>query len=141
MPLAIAAGLEIPDSELTLSFVRSSGPGGQNVNKVATAAQLRFDLAGSLVLAPEVKARLRALAGRRLTGAGAVLLIARNHRTQEANRREAEQRLAELIRRALVAPRARKATRPTHGARERRLAHKTRVQRTKRLRSRPAWED
>jgi len=141
VPLAIAAGLEIPDSELTLSFVRSSGPGGQNVNKVATAAQLRFDLAGSLVLAPEVKARLRALAGRRLTGAGAVLLIARNHRTQEANRREAEQRLAELIRRALVAPRARKATRPTHAARERRLEHKTRVQRTKRLRSRPAWED
>ena len=141
MPLAVAAGLEIPDRELALSFVRSSGPGGQNVNKVATAAQLRFDLAGSLVLAPEVKARLRALAGRRLTGEGAVLLIARNHRTQEANRREAEQRLAELIRRALVAPRARKATRPTRAARERRLDHKTRLQRTKRLRARPRWED
>jgi ribosome-associated protein len=141
VPLAIAAGLEIPDRELSLSFVRSSGPGGQNVNKVATAAQLRFDLAGSLVLAPEVKARLRALAGRRLTGEGAVLLIARNHRTQEANRREAQQRLAELIRRALVAPQARKATRPTRVAREQRLEHKTRVQRTKRLRARPRWED
>jgi ribosome-associated protein len=141
VPLIIAAGLEIPDSELSLTFVRSSGPGGQNVNKVATAAQLRFDLEANRRLAPEVKARLRALAGRRLTGEGALLLIARNHRTQEANRREAEGRLAELIRRALIAPRARRATRPTRASGERRLAHKTRLQRTKRLRARPRWED
>jgi ribosome-associated protein len=141
VPLPIAADLEIPDSELSLSFVRSSGPGGQNVNKVATAAQLRFDLAGSSVLSDAVKARLSALSGRRLTAAGTILIIARNHRTQEHNRREAEARLADLIRRALSPPRPRKATRPTRAARERRLEHKTRQQRTKRLRSRPAWED
>ena len=141
MPLAISAALEIPDRELSLTFVRGSGPGGQNVNKVATAAQLRFDLAASRVLSPEVKARLRALAGRRLTGEGTILLVARNHRTQEANRRDAEERLAELVRRALVAPKPRKATRPTRAARERRLEGKTHQQRTKRLRTRPRWDD
>ena len=98
--------MQIPDSELSLSFVRSSGPGGQNVNKLATAAQLRFDLAGSVALAAEVKARLRALSGRRLTSEGEILIIARSHRTQEHNRREAEGRLAELIQRALVPPKA-----------------------------------
>ena len=141
MPLAVAAGLEIPDAELSVSFVRASGPGGQNVNKVATAAQLRFDLAGSRVLAEEVKARLAALSGRRLTAQGTILIMARTHRTQESNRREAKARLAELIRRALVAPKARLATRPTRAARERRLEHKTRTQRTKRLRNRPRWDD
>ena len=141
MPLAISASLEIPDGELSLSFVRGSGPGGQNVNKVATAAQLRFDLAASRVLSPEVKARLRALAGRRLTGEGVILLVARNHRTQEGNRRDAEDRLAELVRRALVAPKPRKATRPTRAARERRLEGKTHQQRAKRLRGRPHWDD
>jgi len=117
VPLSVAPGVEIPDSELALSFVRSSGPGGQNVNKLATAAQLRFDLAGSVALAAEVKARLRALSGRRLTSAGEILIIARSHRTQEHNRREAEGRLAELIQRALVPPKPRKATRPTRAAR------------------------
>src|SRR5262249_29513036 len=141
VPLPVAAGIEIPDAELSLTFVRGSGPGGQNVNKVATAAQLRFDLAGSRVLSAEVKARLRALAGRRLTGEDAILLIARNHRTQEGNRRDAEARLAELVRRALVAPKTRKPTRPTRRAQERRLQGKTRQQRTKRLRGRPRWED
>ena len=140
MPLVVDAGLEIPDAELSVSFVRASGPGGQNVNKVATAVQLRFDLAASAVLAAEVKARLRALAGRRLNADGTLLLTARNHRTQEANRREAEARLTDLIRRALVAPKARKPTRPTRAARERRLEHKSRLQRTKRLRSRPRWD-
>jgi ribosome-associated protein len=141
VPLPVAADLEIPDGELSLSFVRSSGPGGQNVNKVATAAQLRFDLAGSRVLGDAVKARLRALSGRRLTAAGAILIIARNHRTQGHNRREAEARLADLIRRALNPPRPRKATRPTRAARERRLEHKTRQRHTKRLRAPPRWED
>ena len=141
MPLAVAAGLEIPDQELAVSFLRSSGPGGQNVNKVATAVQLRYDLRGSRVLGEEVKARLRALSGRRLTAEGAILILARNHRTQERNRREAEERLAELIRRALVAPKVRKATRPSRAGQERRLEHKARNRRTKRLRSTPRWDE
>jgi len=141
VPLPIATGVEIPDHELSLSFVRSSGPGGQNVNKVATAAQLRFDLEHSGVLTPAVKARLRALSGRRLTAEGALLIIARNHRTQEHNRREAEARLADLVRRALIAPKRRVATRPTRAARERRLEHKARQGRSKRLRSNPRWDD
>jgi ribosome-associated protein len=139
--LPIAAGVVIPDGELSLSFVRSSGPGGQNVNKVATAVQLRFDLERSAVLTPAVKARLRALSGRRLTADGALLIIARNHRTQEHNRREAEARLAVLVRRALIAPKRRVATRPTRAARERRLEHKARQGVAKRLRSKPPWSD
>jgi ribosome-associated protein len=139
--LPVAADLEIPDSDLSESFVRSSGPGGQNVNKVATAVQLRFDLAGSRALAADVKARLRALSGRRLTADGAVLIVARNHRSQERNREEARERLADLIRRALSPPTPRKATRPTRASGERRLERKARTQRTKRMRSRPRWED
>lgn len=141
MPLAVAAGVEIPDDELSLSFLRSSGPGGQNVNKVATAVQLRYDLEHSRVLSEAVKLRLRSLSGRRLTADGSILIVARNHRTQERNRREAELRLAELIRRALTVPKLRKATRPTRAARERRLERKARTQRTKGLRTRPRWDD
>ena len=141
MPLAVAAGVEIPDDELSLSFLRSSGPGGQNVNKVATAVQLRYDLEHSRVLSEAVKLRLRSLSGRRLTAAGSILIVARNHRTQERNRREAELRLAELIRRALTVPKLRKATRPTRAAHERRLERKARTQRTKGLRTRPRWDD
>jgi len=141
VPLTVEAGVAIPDQELSVTFVRSSGPGGQNVNKVASAVQLRFDLAGSAVLSEPVKARLRALSGRRLTADGALLIIARNHRSQEQNRREAEERLAELVRRALIQPKARRATAPTRAARERRLEGKGRVQRAKRLRARPRWDD
>jgi len=141
VPLAVNAWLAIPDSELSLSFVRASGPGGQNVNKVATAVQLRFDLAGSSVLSPEVKARLTALAGRRVTADGALLIVARNHRTQEQNRREAGVRLADLIRRSLSAPKPRRPTAPTRAARERRLEGKSRAQRAKRLRARPRWDE
>jgi ribosome-associated protein len=141
VPLPVAAGVQIPDDELSVSFVRASGPGGQNVNKVATAAQLRFDLAHSSALTDSVKARLRRLSGRRLTAEGEILIIARNHRTQQHNRREAEARLADLIRRALVAPRPRKATKPPRAASERRLERKARQQRTKRLRSGPHWDE
>ncbi|MBV9345751.1 MAG: aminoacyl-tRNA hydrolase [Gammaproteobacteria bacterium] len=140
MPLPVRKGLEIPDEELTVTFVRSSGPGGQNVNKVASAVQLRFALAASRALDAAVKTRLRALAGRRVTAQGELLILARTHRTQEANRREAEHRLTELIRAALPAPRPRRATRPTRGSQERRLARKARAGRTKQLRGRPGWD-
>src|SRR5690606_37299761 len=113
MPLEITPKLVIPDSDLSIAFVRSSGPGGQNVNKVATAVQLRFDLAGTESLNERVKQRLRRLAGRRLTDDGAILIIARNHRTQEQNRSEALERLADLIRQALIEPKVRKPTKPT----------------------------
>ena len=141
MPVEITPGLSLPDRDLAWSFVRASGPGGQNVNKVATAAQLRFDLAGTQSLEPAVKQRLRALAGRRVTEDGALIIAARNQRTQEGNRREALERLAELVRRALVAPKARKATRPTRAARERRLETKTQRRTTKQLRRRVSWDD
>jgi len=87
MPFQITRSLSLPDHDVTWSFVRASGPGGQNVNKVATAVQLRFDLAGTEALQPDAKERLRSLAGRRVTGDGALLIVARNQRTQEGNRR------------------------------------------------------
>jgi ribosome-associated protein len=133
--------LSLPDQDLTWSFVRASGPGGQNVNKVATAAQLRFDLAGTTSLEEAVKQRLRSLAGRRVTQDGALIIVARNQRTQEGNRREALERLADLVQRALVAPKTRRATRPTRAARERRLASKTQQRATKQLRGRVRWDD
>lgn len=141
MPLQVTPTILIPDGDLSLSFVRAGGPGGQNVNKVASAVQLRFDLQGSAALDERVKLRLRSLAGRRLTDEGAILIIARNHRTQEQNRREAFDRLAELINRALIVPKVRRATKPTRAARERRLDSKSRTQRTKRLRKNVRWDD
>ena len=141
MPLHITPDLSLPDADLAWSFVRASGPGGQNVNKVATAAQLRFDLAGSGALEPAVKARLKSLAGRRVTEDGALIIVARNQRTQEGNRREALERLADLVRRALVVPKVRRATRPTRASRERRLETKTQRRATKQLRRRVRWEE
>lgn len=141
MALQISASVEIPDADLSVSFIRSGGPGGQNVNKVASAVQLRFDLSGNHTLRAEVKARLRALAGHRLTDSGDVLIVARESRSQEQNRRLAEQRLIELVRRALVAPRKRVATKPTRASRERRLEHKARSRTTKRLRGKVRLDD
>jgi ribosome-associated protein len=141
VPLRVTADLAIPDDELSVSFVRSSGPGGQNVNKVASAVQLRFDLERSAMLEEAVKARLRSLAGKSLTAEGAILIVARTHRSQLRNRRDAEARLADLIRRALPEPRPRRATKPTRAARERRLERKARQRRTKRLRARPQLDD
>jgi len=128
----------IPEQDLQFQFIRGSGPGGQNVNKVATAAQLRFDLLGTQALAVPVKARLRALAGSRLNADGTLLIVARNHRTQEGNRRAALERLEELIARASVEPKKRRATRPTLGSRQRRLDHKRERKQVKRLRGRVA---
>jgi len=141
MPVYVSESVVIPDSELSLSFVRASGPGGQNVNKVASAVQLRFDLAANTSLNEAAKRRLRVLAGRRVTDEDSILIIARNHRTQEQNRREAFERLTDLISKALVPPKPRKATKPTRASRERRLEGKAHQTRTKKLRNRVRHDD
>ena len=141
MALEVTPAVVIPDTDLSFAFVRASGPGGQNVNKVSSAVQLRFDMRGSTALSDAVKSRLRALAGRRVTDDGAILIIARNQRSQDQNRREALERLAELIQRALIVPKTRKATKPTRASREKRLESKVRQQRTKRQRGRVRWDD
>jgi len=140
-PDDILPALGIPPSALALSFIRASGPGGQNVNKVATAAQLRFDAAGSGALTPAELARLRRLAGRRMTAAGVVVITARRFRTQERNREDAIERLADLLRAARTPPRTRRPTRPGKAARERRLTEKKRRGETKRLRGRSPAND
>ena len=140
MPISIGE-LTIPDGDYSLAFVRASGPGGQNVNKVSSAVQLRFDLAGTQVLPLRVKARLRALAGRRVIDDGSLLILARNHRTQEANRREAEGRLAALIEEALVEPKLRRATRPTLASKKRRIEGKVRRSGTKAQRGKIRFDD
>jgi ribosome-associated protein len=132
---------EIPERELQFTFVRGAGPGGQNVNKVASAAQLRFDLAGSTVLNERVKARLRAAAGQRLTADGAIQIMARNHRSQEGNRREALMRLAALIEAAWREPKLRRATRPTRASQLRRVEGKVQHKRQKQLRGRVRLDD
>ena len=141
MALEVTPSGVIPDTDLSFALVRASGPGGQNVNKVSSAVQLRFDMRGSTVLSDAVKGRLRALAGRRLTDAGAILIIARNQRSQDHNRREALERLADLIQRALVVPKTRRATKPTRASRERRLDTKGRQQQTKQRRNKVRWDD
>jgi ribosome-associated protein len=141
MGLLVAPGVEIPDSDLSVAFTRSAGPGGQNVNKVASAVQLRFALADNTTLRGDVKARLRAIAGHRVTDDGELLIVARESRSQEQNRRLAEERLADMIRRALIPPKKRVATKPTRASRERRLDVKARSQKTKRLRGKVSIHD
>jgi ribosome-associated protein len=136
MSLIVRPGLEIPDGDLEVAFIRSAGPGGQNVNKVASAVQLRFALDRNATLRDDVKARLRAIAGQKLTDAGEILIASRSHRSQEQNRREAEDRLRDMVLRALVAPKKRHATKPTRASKERRLDTKSRSQKTKKLRGR-----
>lgn len=124
--LRITNHISIDEREIEEDFVRSSGPGGQNVNKLNTAVQLRFDVRHSPSLPDEVRARLEQLAGRRLTKDGVLVLIAQRHRTQERNRQDALDRLVELIQRAAVAPVPRRPTKPTKASRKRRLDTKKR---------------
>jgi ribosome-associated protein len=130
----------IPDGEYTLAYVRSPGPGGQNVNKVATACELRFKVGATSLLDEAGKERLRALAGRRLTREDELVLEAHRHRTQEANRRDAIERLNRLIAEARRVPKPRKKTRPSRAAKARRLEGKRLHKDKKRLRGRPALD-
>ena len=127
--------ISIDDSELEESFVRSSGPGGQSVNKVSSAVQLRFDARGSPSLPNDVAIRLMRLAGSRLTKEGVIVIVAQSYRDQARNRAEARERLVELIREAAVKPTPRRATKPTKAAKKRRLEGKKRRGDIKKMRS------
>jgi ribosome-associated protein len=133
--------LAIDQREIDITFVRASGPGGQNVNKVATAAQLRFNVRASPSLPPDVRARLERLAGSALTTDGVLVLDARRYRTQPQNRQDALDRFIALVRRAATPPRPRRATRVPTGVRERRLEAKKRSGQKKRLRGRVSRDD
>ena len=132
--IRITGDISIDEREIEESFVRASGPGGQNVNKLSTAVQLRFDVRRSPSLPPDVRARLEKLAGTRLTGDGVLVITAQRHRTQARNREDALDRLVDLIRRAAIAPRPRRPTKPTAASRERRIEAKKRRSGVKRLR-------
>lgn len=132
--MRITRTLSIPDSEIQEQFIRASGPGGQNVNKVSSAVQLRFDVARSPSLPEEVRARLIVLAGRRINQEGILTIEAQRFRTQGRNRDDARVRLVELIRRATEVPELRRATKPTQASQKRRLESKQRHADTKKLR-------
>ncbi|MFH1087302.1 MAG: alternative ribosome rescue aminoacyl-tRNA hydrolase ArfB [Chloroflexota bacterium] len=132
--IRVTDSVAIDDSEIHEEFVRASGPGGQNINKVATAVQLRFDVANSPSLPDDVRRRLSSLASKRITEEGVLVINARRFRTQAANRQDALERLVELVRRAAQKPPIRRPTRPTLASRTRRLETKHRRAETKRLR-------
>jgi ribosome-associated protein len=133
--IPVTGKIAIDEREIDEQFVRASGPGGQNVNKLSTAVQLRFDVRHSPSLPPEVRTRLERLAGARLTRDGVLVIIAQRHRTQGRNREDALERLLELIRQAAVVPIKRRPTKPTKGSRERRIEGKKRRSGIKRLRA------
>jgi ribosome-associated protein len=132
--IEIVPGIAIAEEEVEESFIRASGPGGQNVNKVATAVQVRFDLRRSPSLPNWMSIRAQAIAAKRLTKDGVIVITATNHRTQEGNRAEALERLVALLREAADRPAVRRATRPSGAAKKKRLEEKTRRSTIKRLR-------
>jgi ribosome-associated protein len=136
--IRITRDIVIRETELKLHFIRSSGPGGQNVNKVATAVQLRFDAAGSPSLPEDVRRRLVRIAGKRMSREGVLLIGASRFRTQERNRRDAVERLVQLVRKAAEKPKRRIKTRPTSGSKERRLQGKRERSEIKLLRRAPS---
>jgi len=139
--IRVTPSISIAERELEEHFIRAPGPGGQNVNKLASAVELRFDVRRSPSLPDDVRARLERLAGSRLTRDGVLVIDAHRHRTQARNRQDARERLMDLIQRAAVTPRPRRATKPTAGARERRLESKKRRSAIKGLRqTKPALE-
>ena len=141
MTIEAAPGISVDEDELEFSFIRASGPGGQNVNKVSSAVQMRFDARRSPSLPNDVSIRLQKLAGSKLTLEGVIVLTANRFRTQEANRRDAIERLAAMIAKAAVAPVKRRATKPTKAAKEKRLESKARRSVTKSMRQRPIPRD
>lgn len=140
MSLIITPDILIPDEQFEWKFIRSSGPGGQNVNKVSSAVQLRFLLPINTTLPAAAKNRLRRLAGQKLIDDGSILFQSRSERSQEQNRREALDRLGALIRAALIEPKVRKKTRPTRASKERRIESKKRRGSTKQQRGGRGWE-
>lgn len=132
--LEITPELFLDERELTFEFIRASGPGGQNVNKVASAVQLRFDAARTASLPEAVRARLMKLAGRRMTGDGVLVIEAKKYRSQEQNRFDAIQRFSELVRKASEKPKPRRKTRPTKAAKEERLKSKKQRGEVKKMR-------
>ncbi len=135
--IVVTDAISLEDDELVEKFVRASGPGGQHVNKTSTAVELRFDIRASPSLPEEVKVRLEALAGSRLTLEGVIILFAQNARSQEMNRQDARNRLFDLIRQAAVRPKRRRPTKPTKASKLRRLESKVRRGGVKSLRGKP----